>query len=553
LAALLFTVFAATGILLARGPSCGHDFDFHLVSWMEVARGWHSGLIYPHWASSANYGAGEPRFVFYPPASWMLGAGFGSIVGWQVAPWLFTALCLLAAGLSMQRLAREWLPRMPSIAAACLYVANPYMLFVAYERTAYGELMAAALMPLLLSFAVRPVPPIAALAATIAGIWLMNAPTGVIACYALLWISVLRLVWQRTWRAPLRIAAATTVALALDAFYLVPAAYQQRWVDIARAVGPGMRFQDSFLFRPIGEPFHDAVLHTASVIACILLAFALASYLLWRDAHRHPPLSWLVSFAPLILLLLLPISTPLWRYAPRLGYVQFPWRWLIVLAPVATLWLIGAIAQRARPAWLIAGGVVLCGVSLLFASRHFYQPCDEEDAVAPQIALMQAGTGEEGTDEYTPRDDDNAEIDQGLPPVRVLLTPGAEEPNSGNEANPDWHPDPNAEGRAVISIGQWSPERHSVDLDSPAAGFAVFRLMDYPAWTVRRNGVEVARRPRREDGLLTVPVPQGHSRIEIRWRTTADVSIGRALSLLALCAFGLLLYRQRRDHTPANS
>ena len=91
LTALLATALAATSLLLVRGPSCGHDFDFHFVSWLEVARAWHGGLFYPHWAESANFGAGEPRFIFYPPASWMLGAALGSIAGWHATPWLFTA------------------------------------------------------------------------------------------------------------------------------------------------------------------------------------------------------------------------------------------------------------------------------------------------------------------------------------------------------------------------------------------------------------------------------------------------------------------------------
>ncbi|HZD77709.1 MAG TPA: hypothetical protein VE218_11935, partial [Acidobacteriaceae bacterium] len=85
LTAILLTTLAATGVLLTRGPSCGHDFDFHLVSWLEIARSWRSGLLDPHWATSANFGAGEPRFIFYPPASWMLGAALGSIAGWHAA------------------------------------------------------------------------------------------------------------------------------------------------------------------------------------------------------------------------------------------------------------------------------------------------------------------------------------------------------------------------------------------------------------------------------------------------------------------------------------
>jgi hypothetical protein len=545
LAALLLTTLAATSLLIVRGPSCGHDFDFHFVSWLEVARAWHSGLFYPHWASSANFGAGEPRFIFYPPASWLLGAALGSIAGWHAAPWLFTAICLFCAGLGMRHFAQHWLTPAASTAAAGLYIANPYMLFVAYERSAYGELMAAALIPLLLCFAVRPSPPIAALAATIAGIWLMNAPSGVMACYALLWIALLRLGSERSFRCSLRLAAATAIGLMLAGFYLVPAAYQERWVEIARAIGPDMRFQDSFLFHHTGEAFHDAVLHTASILACILLAFALASILLWRGALRSRPLLWLASLASLILLLLVPISATLWRNAPQLAYMQFPWRWLLVLAPVAALFVAGSMACRARTPWLISATAILCVASIAACTRPFHQFCDDQDNVSAQLALMHDGDGQEGTDEYTPHDDDNAEVDQDMPEVRVLVSPGAEEPDSGKVQNPEYQPDPNAERQATITVTQWLPERRAVVLNIPAAGYAVFRLMDYPAWTIRRDGTIITQRSRRDDGLLTIPVPQGRSAIDIHWRTTADIWIGRALSLLGLCVFGLVWYRER--------
>ena len=52
--------------------------------------------------------------------------------------------------------------------------------------------------------------------------------------------------------------------------------------------------------------------------------------------------------------------------------------------------------------------------------RLFFQPCDEEDAVAAQVAGFRQGGGSEGTDEYTPLGADNASIQQHLPLVRVL-------------------------------------------------------------------------------------------------------------------------------------
>ena len=266
-----------------RGNSCGHDFDFHLLSWMEVARAWHTGLLYPHWVQEANYGAGEPRLIFYPPASWLLGGLLGTIFGWHAAPVLFVLLALLGAGGSMYLLAREWAPPDAAAFAACLYVANPYTLFVAYERSALGELLAGAWLPLMVLFALRRRSSIALLGLSVAALWLTNSPAAVIGSYMLavlalgMWIAE-----ARPWPA-LRAAGGMSLGLGLAAFYIVPAAFEQRWVQIEKAIMPGMRVEDSFLFAHTADAFHDQVLRTASWIFIAELAVAsIAAWLAWR-------------------------------------------------------------------------------------------------------------------------------------------------------------------------------------------------------------------------------------------------------------------------------
>src|SRR5215467_6874527 len=83
------------------GIPSGHDFEFHMYSWMEVVSQWKQGILYPRWAALAHWGYGEARFLFYPPASWLMGAGLGVVLPWKVAPGAYVCIVLTASGMSM--------------------------------------------------------------------------------------------------------------------------------------------------------------------------------------------------------------------------------------------------------------------------------------------------------------------------------------------------------------------------------------------------------------------------------------------------------------------
>src|SRR5271154_5821850 len=316
--------------LILRGCSCGHDFDFHILNWLEAARQFTHGNLPPHWAYAPAYNAGEPRFVFYPPLSWTIGAILGLIVPWTWTPIAYTWLALTAAGLSLHYLARSFTTPTAATLAAFLYTVNPYMLFTAYERTAYAELLAAAWVPLLLHAILRRQVTIPRIAVPVALLWLTNAPAAVMSCYALALLTLIHLfessmktkalLWtspvspktvisteathglivsravekpafllplrtssnagttssQTTLQLTLNTAAGTALGLGIAAFYVLPAAYERRYVQIAMAIIPGMRIQDNFLFHRTGEILHDQVLHTASLIALSLITITVA-------------------------------------------------------------------------------------------------------------------------------------------------------------------------------------------------------------------------------------------------------------------------------------
>lgn len=531
-----------------RGTSCGHDFDFHLQSWLEVVHHWREGVLYPHWDASANYGAGEPRFVFYPPASWLVGALLGALLPWSWTPVAFTLIAFISCGLSFFTMAREYMADDAAAVAACIYLLNPYLLFVAYERSAYGELLSAILLPLLVLYGLREKPAMLPLSLVIAALWLTNAPSAVMGCYLLALVVLVTGLKDRSYGLIGRAAGASALGLGLASFYIVPAAYEQRWVEIARAIAPGMRVEDSFLFEHTGEAFHDQVLHTASWIAVVMLtASVIAALAARRSKLRAPFITVLIAIG----ILLLPFSDVIWRYVPELKFLQFPWRWLLVLGVVMAaligLALRGSFHEATTRRHILIRAVSMLALAALMSSMAafiFWQACDDEDNIAAQRTTFR-GEGFEGTDEYTPATADNGDIQQDLPQIRVLASADADQADSSVAENPEWAGEPRDVVHAITNISRWKTEDKEIEIQTQIPAWAVFRLMDYPAWQVKVNGMPITTRPHRDDGLLTVPLQAGRSVITIRYMATRDVEIGRALSLLALC-IAVALYAQTK-------
>ena len=542
------TALLAVGMLMVRGNTCGHDFDFHLLSWMEVARAWHAGLVYPHWIQDANFGAGEPRLIFYPPASWLLGGLLGSILGWHAAPVVFVLLALLGAGISIYLLAREWVAPDAATLAACLYIANPYAMFVTYERSALGELLASAWLPLMVLFALKRRSSIAPLGLSVAALWLTNSPAAVIGSYLLavlalgMWIAE-----GKPWPA-LRAAGGMGLGLGLAAFYIVPAALEQRWVQIERAINPGMRVEDSFLFAHTTNPFHDQVLRTASwILLAELAAASLFAYLAWKKQTGGTARIAISATLPLILLLQLPVGDVIWKHTPHMKFLQFPWRWLVALSLVACV-LAGMTLDKtrvkARAAWVL---LLIIAAMAIGGGLLFFQPCDDEDAVTAQGAGFRTGQGTQGTDEYTPVGADGTAIQQDLPLVRVLRAPQDDTAQSSQGPNPDWKAGDPGSITAKVDARRWNGEHWLINLVMPEAGYAVLRLMEYPSWRVTVDGKPAQDRPGRDEGLMAVPVVAGSHVIDVQWSASSDVIAGRAISAISLLALAVVAMLERRE------
>src|SRR4029077_12497544 len=350
-----------------RGSPSGHDFEFHMFSWMEVLGQWKDGIAYPRWAALAHWGYGEARFLFYPPASWTLGAALGAALPWKIVPGAYCWIVLMFAGAAMYRLAREWFPVPDALFAAVFYALNPYHLVIVYWRSAYAELLAAALLPVLLLCLLRlkqpGFRPTLWLSLTLAAAWLTNLPAAVMVHYSaaglVLFFAAIGAApeidhkrrWSpQTWRPLIHTAVAILLGAGLVSFYLLPAIHEQGWINLSEVLSPGVRPQDNFIFTTIADPDHNRFNLLISTIALVeigVLAFAIwfsrqtkrvgtaaPSCPVARSATVAVGQSpWLLvsAWGTVSALLMLSLSNVLWQHLPKLRFVQLPFRWLLCM------------------------------------------------------------------------------------------------------------------------------------------------------------------------------------------------------------------------------
>jgi 6-pyruvoyl-tetrahydropterin synthase-like protein len=537
-----------------RGDASGHDFQFHVASWMDAAGQWREGIVFPRWAEWANWGFGEPRFIFYPPASWVIGAAMGSVLPWGMVPRVFIWLCLVGAGMSMWKLVREWLSGPQVTVAAVLFAVNPYHLVVVYYRSDFAELLASALLPLAVWATLRAARgdwrrvPLLGLA--FAGIWLSNAPAAVIASYSLGLIVLLECAARRSLRPLTSGMTGMAAGFGLAAFYILPAAWERRWVQISQVVADNLRPSVNFLFTHASDPdFVRFNWKVSSVAVGTIFVTAIATVFVARNWRVFKDHGWmLVALEVVSIALMLPFSNPLWRGLPELRFVQFPWRWLDILDLVFAIFVAAALSQMQRR-WLTRLATIVVFLAIGTAAGAMVGDAWWDSGDVPAMAAaIRSGRGYEGANEYAPSgsdryelpgDPDDSEREEGVSSVPAARI--AEFDSGSGEIIPPVG--------VRLHVERWSAERKTFTADTAAPITLAVKLVKYPAWEANVDGREIFPDSAPDTGQLLVDLPPGNHRVEVRFHRTWDCITGDAVSIVSAILL-LAFVRQKRKLSP---
>ena len=217
------------------------------------------------------------------------------------------------------------------------------------------------------------------------------------------------------------------------------------------------------------------------------------------------------------------VSAIFWEQLPNLRFVQFPWRWMALLA-AAFAFLGAAAVMRKGARWAVGVAAVfaLAGTASSLVHKAWW---DSEDIPVLREAIA-SGQGFEGTDEYDPVGDDHTDLPVNAERVQILSTKG----NEGSEA------------RAKVAIQKWTAEERILTVTSNQSVRVAVRLLNYPAWRV-----EVVHEGKASPGqlekssVMILRVPGGESLVRASFERTWDRKVGIAGSAIGLLALFLIL------------
>jgi len=555
----LVSLAVASPLVFLGFPLSNYDGAIHLRWTHHATQAFQAGAMYPRYFPELNNGFGSPSFFYYPPLSTFVAALFSLIAPEQnsdlyALAWS-AAFALILSGVTMWSfLYRCTNNRWAATVGASLYVVAPYHLGTdLFSRGANAEFWAFVFMPLVLfgffrlsdaqqqrtavegarrRYAARTladavIPSSATIFAAITLVLLFLCHVLTAIAFAPIALAYAIVLGRRTLKQAL---VAGIWAVLLVAVFLVPAAAYAKF--IAGNTNPffmGEMLRTTFFFpelhltQPtfVKDTFHQDLMIAFGGQVIVWLVALGSLFFNNYDAKRRKHLILLCFAAQFCILMMLPISDPLYAVLPFLRRLQFAWRFLspgtfVCVAMLSVLFPNDKSAWREWVSWTTAvlvfvlTAVVVCVPLLRMHSSNEHRPSTK--VVNVDLRAV------DGFGEYVPAGADIIKAQNFF---------------SHTNASP-WD-SRRIGGAGNLAVKEVGPRRALLisDLDEPST--FVFHQFWFPGWRaiVSESGRDLPLVQHAETGLLQLSLPQGRSTAELRLTRLWPEWIGITTSVLA--------------------
>ncbi|HQY91557.1 hypothetical protein [Caldilinea sp.] len=532
----------AVWVLLTRGlPVIADDTPVHLMRLFLLDHHVRAGEVLPRWLPELYTGYGYPLFTFYAPAmyyaaEWLHLAGVSLVDGYR-----FTyALAVMAGAIGAAFLASDLYaplrpspptsrPFWPGLLAATAYTYSIYLLANVYVRGAFGEVGAQALLPWLfwafrrLLTTPRSIPALTLSATLLAVLAASHTITFLLVLPCLTAYVVFLAGTHKDTESRLAMRLAPPLGAALLAALLSAAIWLPQLLErgnLSKAAwSTQLLLENLWRWRDFGEfPLRFRALDGGQIpyhLGAVQLLLALTGLLFVR--RRTGEWWFWVGVLVLCLLLMSPVSAPLWASVEALAIMQFPWR-LLSLAGLATALLGAGVATafptpatRAIGTALIIAFIVMTQAPRATETPHLVAPSDITLSLA-SVARFEASEPAYGAgydDEFLPRWADPAALAAPAPAARPV--------------------------DAVVKLAELQDGGLRLTTDAPQAFALRWSQFYFPQVSAGVNETgSLPVLPDDRTGLVKVMAPPGAHGFDIRRDATTSQQVGALLTLVGL-------------------
>ena len=511
-------------ILIVVAPTFGsryiptHDGEYHIIRIIEFSKMLDAGYWLPRWAPNLNSGYGIPIFQFHYPLPNYIGAFIrvfthDAVRAFQMGMAVGYMLAIIALYLWLRRL---YLP-LPALVGTIVGASIPYWFVDMYVRGSIGEIWATAFLFLTLYFSER------------------NKHIAVAITFGLLVLShnILAMVYAPFLILYMLIRDKKALwglvgGIGLSAFFWLPALLEQKYITGLNTVNFREHFAQMYelLVPSWGTEFSSSALTgnkmSLQIGIAALISIIGAGIVMRKEKDKRVKQLTALFLSTFILAVffMLPWSTGIWERVKPIQFIQYPWRLLSLVIPIASF--TGAYwVSHMKKQWM--------GVGLALST------------IALSLGYIRPVTYESRSEAYYL--------------ARPNFTDGTS--SMGNSFSTIWTGWKNIrpESEIVIQNGnliskirwEYLYKEFTVRLDSP--GEIILNTLYFPGW---RATVDTQKVPIEyiKDGIIHVLVPQGTHTIDIWFGDTWPRRMGNILSFVSLVfisVWGILHYRSQKS------